>query len=76
MGVVDTMTQEQTHDMVKLSAQEMDIAHAMVLDLNEWLEGPEGGSLCPVSATPNTGGGGQTTLPDLQPEVSQTSQSA
>lgn len=62
--------QEQTHDMAKLTV--------VIVDLNEWLggDGGEGGALCPVSATPNTGGGGQTTLPDLQPEASQTSQSA
>ena len=70
--------QEQTPDMAKLTVEEINTSHAMIVDLNEWLggDGGEGGSLCPVSATPNTGGGGQTTLPDLQPEASQTSQSA
>ena len=71
--MVDEQTFDQhMHDVIKLAVEEIDIAHAMILNLDEWLEGPEGGSLCPVSATPNTGGGGQTTLPDLQPEASRT----
>lgn len=58
---------------VLLTVEEIDIAHAMILELNEWFYGEDGGgALCPVSATPNTGGGGQTTLPDSQLEESRT----